>query len=458
MGWLSKAWGGVKKTFKKIGKGIKKAVTSIGKFMNKIGIVGQIAMAFILPGIGNMLMNGLGGIASSMVTNTLGGLGGAIVKGAGHVVSAAHKFVTVGKNAFNTVTEGVTKFVGEFGKTALNKIPGVNIQSASKNFFGKGGAWETVQNDIVKNAGNILNPYKSSVNIREGMDIKDVMNSTGVSKQRIQEMNIGVDLDNLKIGESLNFDAGSIGRPMTGDQIKELTGVDFGGTTKDFSDFSDQQLIDFANSPIGQEVAKSSGVPMPTPEPIMGPRPRGAPPAKYTGADLPALRDISKGFIPQSEMESMNLGFDTAPYRQQSSIMAPPKVVTDPSLKDPMDRLWAGAQEEIGGLTESGGRYDLDKPFSSATQAVQDIGTVQQIIEPEVEQDAWGSYTPSQYVATGVYDAEVMAPQYTPRNFNTFANMGQFGSPARYYDINAMTPVSSYSRNINTIYGYGGLT
>ena len=159
MGFFKKIFKGVGKVFKKIGKGIKKTVGKVGKFMNKIGIVGQIAMAFILPGIGNALMNGVGGIASSMVTNTLGGIGGAIVKGAGHVVSAAHKFVTVGKNAFNTVTQGVTKFIGEFSKTALNKIPGVNIKSASTNFFGKGGAWETVQQDIVKNAGNIVNPF-----------------------------------------------------------------------------------------------------------------------------------------------------------------------------------------------------------------------------------------------------------------------------------------------------------
>ena len=57
MGWLSKAWKGVKKVFKKIGRGIKKVAMKVGTFMNKIGIVGQIAMAFILPGIGNFLLN-----------------------------------------------------------------------------------------------------------------------------------------------------------------------------------------------------------------------------------------------------------------------------------------------------------------------------------------------------------------------------------------------------------------
>ena len=452
MGWLSKAWGGVKKTFKKIGKGIKKAVTSIGKFMNKIGIVGQIAMAFILPGIGNMLMNGIGGIASSMVTNSLGGLGGAIVKGAGHVVSAAHKFVTVGKNAFNTVTEGVTKFIGEFGKTALNKIPGINIESASKNFFGKGGAWETVQNDIVKNAGNILNPYKSSVKIREGMDIKDVMNSTGVSKQRIQEMNIGVDLDNLKVGESLNFDAGSIGKFMTGDQIKEFTGVDFGGTTPKPDYLSAQDVrnmtgVDYGGGTVSPSVARAQAG------------------AEKFGITDSATMDQSGAFSPdptpptptatapyytQAEIDRMNLGFD---YTQPSLLSAPRggTVTANITPQDPMDRLWAGTQEKIGGLTEPGGRYDFDKPFESTVQVAQDIGTAQQIIEPEVEQDAWGSYSTPQYVASGAQDYDVMA-QSAPRNFNAFASMGQFGSTARYYDSILMSPVSTWSRDLASRY------
>ena len=54
MGFFKKIFKGVKKVFKKIGRGIKKVVKGVGKFMNKIGIVGQIALMFI-PGIGPML-------------------------------------------------------------------------------------------------------------------------------------------------------------------------------------------------------------------------------------------------------------------------------------------------------------------------------------------------------------------------------------------------------------------
>ena len=47
MGFFKKIFKGVKRVFKKIGKGIMKVVKGVGKFMNKIGIVGQIALMFL---------------------------------------------------------------------------------------------------------------------------------------------------------------------------------------------------------------------------------------------------------------------------------------------------------------------------------------------------------------------------------------------------------------------------
>ncbi len=63
MGFFSKIWKGLKKGVKSIGKGIKSAFKKFGKFMNKIGIVGQIAMSFILPGLGEIL----GAMTSTMM-------------------------------------------------------------------------------------------------------------------------------------------------------------------------------------------------------------------------------------------------------------------------------------------------------------------------------------------------------------------------------------------------------
>ena len=64
MGWLKKIGRGFKKFFSKIGRGVKKAFKKFGKFMGKIGVIGQIALSFILPGIGTML--------SGMLSNVVG--------------------------------------------------------------------------------------------------------------------------------------------------------------------------------------------------------------------------------------------------------------------------------------------------------------------------------------------------------------------------------------------------
>lgn len=117
MGFLSKLWKGVKKVVKKIGKGIKKVAMKVGKFMNKIGIVGQIAMSFLLPGLGEIL----GGWAATMM-----GSSSAIVSGAGKFLNAA---VEIGRGAskiVSSVTEGVTQVVGEVVGAVANKIPGMD--------------------------------------------------------------------------------------------------------------------------------------------------------------------------------------------------------------------------------------------------------------------------------------------------------------------------------------------
>jgi hypothetical protein len=147
MGWL-------RKTFKKIGKGIKKAFKSFGKFMGKIGILGQVAMMFILPGIGNALASGLGGAlglqgvtgmsslvgaagtATSAGTGLLGS-GSALLQGAGKVLQFAGKVASMPGKIFSSVTKGVTSTLTEFSKTALSKIApnSTFAQGAAENFF-----------------------------------------------------------------------------------------------------------------------------------------------------------------------------------------------------------------------------------------------------------------------------------------------------------------------------------
>lgn len=188
MGFLSKIAKGLKKVVKKIGKGIKSAVKSVGKFMNKLGVVGQIAMMFVLPAIGGALMKGLGTgfnalvgksatFATAGTTGTLtagtGMLGSsnAIIRGAGHVLKAAGNFAKAGHSAFKTVTNGIGSFVKEFTGTALKKIPGMDklmpsLKNAPDTFFGgkgSGSAWDRVSQKVMTNGEAFVKDFNKAI-------------------------------------------------------------------------------------------------------------------------------------------------------------------------------------------------------------------------------------------------------------------------------------------------------
>jgi len=140
MGFFSKLWKKVTKPFKAVGKAIKKTVQKVGKVVNKLGIVGQIGLALILPGVGSMLGSAIGGLGT--LGATLGASSNALLSVAGKIITGAAKFATGVGRAFQTVTSGVKNFIGEFGKTAASKL-GFNVEGAAGIFFGTEGAFET---------------------------------------------------------------------------------------------------------------------------------------------------------------------------------------------------------------------------------------------------------------------------------------------------------------------------
>ena len=113
MGFFKKLFKGVKKVVKKIGKGIKSAFKSFGKFMGKLGIIGQIGLGLLLPGVGAML-----GKAAGFLIGT----GGTVATAAGNFINAALNVGTKVGNVFQTVTKGVTKVVGDVVGAAANKL------------------------------------------------------------------------------------------------------------------------------------------------------------------------------------------------------------------------------------------------------------------------------------------------------------------------------------------------
>tara|TARA_R110002012_G_scaffold514_2_gene2069 strand:- start:133 stop:1320 length:1188 start_codon:yes stop_codon:yes gene_type:complete len=216
MGFFSKIFKGVKKVFKKIGRGIKKVVTGVGKFMNKIGIVGQMALMFLPLGplVGGLL-KGAGGLAAKALT-AMGPIGNSILKGAQFVIGKAGKFVTAGKNAFGTITDGIGGFVKEFTKTGLNKL---GLDPTKFGFADVGSstfseAWGKVTTDITSNASKILDPFKSSITADSATTLQGLSDSAYHSVDSIKQMNPQIsDWGNID-GQLINLDPDFIPNQM----------------------------------------------------------------------------------------------------------------------------------------------------------------------------------------------------------------------------------------------------
>jgi len=133
MGFFSKIFKGIKKVFKKIGKGIKSAFKSVGKFMGKIGILGQIGLGLLLPGLGQFLGSWAG---------TLMGSSNIVARAAGQFINASINIGTKVGKTFKTITEGVTSVIGETVGAVANNLglrdPIFNLTSGKIDVAGKG--------------------------------------------------------------------------------------------------------------------------------------------------------------------------------------------------------------------------------------------------------------------------------------------------------------------------------
>ena len=150
MGFFKKVFKGIGKVFRKIGRGIKKVAGKVGKMFGKLGIVGQIGLGLLLPGVGQVLSGMLGSVGGA-----LAGSSSALISGAGKFIQGAIKIGTKVGNAFSTVTEGVTKVIGEATGAIINKIPEAgnllkNISGGRINITDNNwsSVWETAQTAV----------------------------------------------------------------------------------------------------------------------------------------------------------------------------------------------------------------------------------------------------------------------------------------------------------------------
>lgn len=158
------------KFFKKIGKGIKKGFTKFGKFMGKLGIVGQLAMFFIMPGIGNAMMSTFGSVLKG-----LGALG-KVGQAAQSVLGAAGNFTRLVAKPFTTITDGISTFLSNTTKFLTNKTAGLFgkeavFKSAPTTFLGADGV-------IGKTATNIANNVSGFADIGRDLISNDVSSFT----------------------------------------------------------------------------------------------------------------------------------------------------------------------------------------------------------------------------------------------------------------------------------------
>jgi len=91
------------KGIKKIGKGIKGVMGKIMKPFAKLGIVGQIALGFIMPWAAGAIFSGFGTLATSMAASS-----NMFIKAAGTVMKGIHAGASAVKGAFTKVTDAIS--------------------------------------------------------------------------------------------------------------------------------------------------------------------------------------------------------------------------------------------------------------------------------------------------------------------------------------------------------------
>ena len=175
MGFFSKAFKGVKKVFKKVGKAIKSGLKSVGKFMDKIGIVGQIGLSLLLPGVGAMLGSAFQGLTGAMTAYS--GVGSTIINGAGNFLAKAGQLAGQVGKSFSSITEGVKNVVGETLKAGANAL---GLDTAVLK------AGETFGSEYLTNLGESIRAADlGSIGAKFGESAEAIVNSFG---------NIGQDL------------------------------------------------------------------------------------------------------------------------------------------------------------------------------------------------------------------------------------------------------------------------
>lgn len=171
---FKKLFKGIKKVFKKVGKGIKKVVKGVGKVMGKIakpfqkfGIVGQIALGFIMPWAIGSVFGGLTSTAFGTFAQGLTQSSNIFAKAAGYTFKGIHWGATKIKNAYNFVSDKISQGI----ETMTDK---------AKNVFGQGADASNLIEDSVINAPEFDKDYNFFETKTTEEIIQDNLKNVGV--------------------------------------------------------------------------------------------------------------------------------------------------------------------------------------------------------------------------------------------------------------------------------------
>jgi len=221
MGVLSKVGKGLKSAFKKVGKAIKSGLKSVGKFMDKIGIVGQIGLSLLLPGIGGMLASSFQGLVGAM--GAYSGVGSTIVKAAGGFLNSVGTVAGNMGKAFSSVTGAIKNVVGETLKFGANKLGLGKVASSLGSTFGSQrltdlgtsiskGSFDNITSafgegfkNITDSFSNVFNPESS---IAKNLNIEFDPSNVDATGKPISTASSGVSLEDMST-EIQGIDAGS---------------------------------------------------------------------------------------------------------------------------------------------------------------------------------------------------------------------------------------------------------
>jgi hypothetical protein len=148
MGLFSKIKKSFKKIVKKVGGAIKKVAKGIGKVMGKIakpfakfGILGQIALSFVMPWAIGGLMSGMGALAGNAfgaAASSLATTGSNIfLRAAGKLAQGIHYGAAAINKAYTFVSDGITKGLDWVGQQ------GAKLKKGITNTFDGAKEWIT---------------------------------------------------------------------------------------------------------------------------------------------------------------------------------------------------------------------------------------------------------------------------------------------------------------------------